>query len=136
MDREFSWLELYAIVWNSLPEIMVQRTEMPENPVAWVAGSTLRLNAEADGLVAHFIEHGRWPRVDGDVRIMLFLRSLFAAELLHSRASRAYPGPAQQTGMTHLRSSLESTWYHEWPAWVLLRFGGRWELPHEPWPEK
>ncbi|MFH0878572.1 MAG: hypothetical protein V2A34_02555 [Lentisphaerota bacterium] len=128
-----SWEELFFLVASGIPSVRVAMEDMPKDVMKWLQDSTLELNAKADGCAAFFVKYGHWEKAEGDLRIMLFLRSIFACEAFHSRKNRAYHGPESHKTDLFLEHFLTAGWYHEWHGWAHLHFSGEWNLPFDPW---
>ena len=128
-----SWADLKNIILTNLNDIMIPYDDMPSDIPDWLGKSSLSLNTKADGCVEFFVKYRRWQGVEGELRTMLFLRSIFAAEAFLSRESRAYPHPEYGTEQTYVEHMLSSGWYHEWHGWAHLHFSGSWDLPFNPW---
>ena len=132
-DEPKTWAGLRELIDHGIPAVIVPYDDMPRDIPQWLADSTLRLNAKADACASFFAKHKRWQKSHGDLRIMLFLRSIFAAEAFLSRQIRASPHPESGTACRFLEHFLTSGWYHEWERWSQLHFGVSWNLPFDPW---
>jgi len=106
---------------------------MPPDVAAWIARSPLQLHADADALCERFATKRTWPKTDGDLRTVLFLRSLFAAEQFLSRSSRDYQERRHSTPAQWLSHFLVAGWYHDWRPWAQFHFGTTWSFPFDPW---